>query len=127
MWLNGAMEFSALKRRPEKIMEKCVAELTAHEAATLAAVIPNPRRYKPNGTSKYVENQSERIYQIMVRRGIVIPEYDDVISEKDENNSETSVKEKSAQGEQSISPEPLNTENKSTSLKGIGFIKFRWR
>jgi monofunctional biosynthetic peptidoglycan transglycosylase len=71
-----------------------------------------PHRYKPNGTSRYVENQSERIYQIMVRRGIVIPEYDDVISEKDENNSETSVKEKAAQGEQSTSSEPLNTENK---------------
>jgi hypothetical protein len=25
----------------------------------------------------------------MVRRGIVIPDYDDVISEKDENNPET--------------------------------------
>jgi len=35
-----------------------------------------------------VGNQSERIYQIMVRRGIVIPEYDDVISEKDENGQE---------------------------------------
>jgi len=57
--------------------------LTAREAATLAAVLPNPRRYKPNGTSRYVEGQSERIYQIMVRRGIVIQEYDDVIEAKD--------------------------------------------
>ena len=72
----------------QKYYGKHAAELTAREAAVLAAVIPNPRRYKPNGTSRYVENQSERIYQIMVRRGIVIPEYDDVISEKDENNQE---------------------------------------
>jgi monofunctional biosynthetic peptidoglycan transglycosylase len=108
-WGDGIFGIEAAAR---KNYGKGAAELTAHEAATLAVVIPNPRRYKPNGTSRYVENQSERIYQIMVRRGIVIPEYDDVISEKDENNSETSVKEKAAQGEQSTSSEPLNTENK---------------
>jgi monofunctional biosynthetic peptidoglycan transglycosylase len=100
-WGDGIFGIEAAAR---KNYGKGAAELTAHEAATLAAVIPNPRRYKPNGTSRYVENQSERIYQIMVRRGIVIPEYNDVISEKDENNSETSVKEKDVQGEQSISP-----------------------
>jgi monofunctional biosynthetic peptidoglycan transglycosylase len=108
-WGDGIFGIEAAAR---KNYGKSAAELTAREAATLAAVIPNPHRYKPNGTSRYVENQSERIYQIMVRRGIVIPEYDDVISEKDENNSETSVKEKAAQGEQSTSSEPLNTENK---------------
>ena len=94
-------------------MEKMHAGLTAHEAANWPQLYLIPRRYKTDGTSRYVENQSERIYQIMVRRGIVIPEYDDVISEKDENNPETAGKEKSVQGEQSISPEPLNSENKS--------------
>ena len=65
---------------------KHAAELNAREAATLASILPNPRRYKPDGNSRYVENQSERIYQIMVRRGIVIPEFDEVIQEtKDEN------------------------------------------
>ena len=67
---------------------KHASELNAREAATLASVLPNPRRYKPNGTSRYVENQSERIYQIMVRRGIVIPEYEEVINEtKDETKA----------------------------------------
>jgi monofunctional biosynthetic peptidoglycan transglycosylase len=98
----------------QKYYGKHAAELTAREAAVLAAVIPNPRRYKPNGTSRYVENQSERIYQIMVRRGIVIPEYDDVISEKDENNQKTNEhKAESVQEEQNISPELPDTENKS--------------
>ncbi len=79
---------------------KHAAELSAREAATLASILPNPRRYKPDGNSRYVENQSERIYQIMVRRGIVIPEFDEVIQEtKDENvidvnNSEIKDKEK---------------------------------
>ena len=109
-WGDGVFGIEAAAR---KHYGKSAAGLTAREAAELAAVIPNPRRYKTDGTSRYVENQSERIYQIMVRRGIVIPEYDDVISGNDENNSETAGKEKPAQGEQSISPEPLNTENKS--------------
>lgn len=61
---------------------KHASELNAREAATLASILPNPRRYKTDGTSRYVENQSERIYQIMVRRGIVIPDYDDVINEE---------------------------------------------
>jgi monofunctional biosynthetic peptidoglycan transglycosylase len=60
---------------------KHASELNAREAATLAVILPNPRRYKSDGTSKYVEGQAERIYQIMVRRGIVIPEYDEVINE----------------------------------------------
>jgi len=50
------------------------------EAARLAAVLPNPRRWSPTGTSSYVESRSQRIYQIMVRRGIVIEDYDEVMS-----------------------------------------------
>jgi monofunctional biosynthetic peptidoglycan transglycosylase len=62
---------------------KPVSELTAQEAARLAAVLPNPRRYNPTGTSKFVENRSDKIYEIMVRRGIVIPEYEEMLSEPD--------------------------------------------
>ena len=45
--------------------------LTAQEAARLAAVLPNPRRYNPAGQQKYVLNRSRIIFDIMVRRGIV--------------------------------------------------------
>jgi len=58
--------------------------LSAREAAVLAAVLPNPRRYNPLGSSKYVRNRSERIYRIMVRRGIIIPEYEAVMKEPEE-------------------------------------------
>ena len=60
---------------------KHASGLTAREAATLASILPNPRRYKPNGASRYVDNRSERIYRIMLRRGIVIPEYEEVVKE----------------------------------------------
>jgi monofunctional biosynthetic peptidoglycan transglycosylase len=62
---------------------KHAANLNAREAATLAVILPSPRHYTINGASGYVEEQAERIYQIMVRRGIVIQEYDDIIKERD--------------------------------------------
>jgi len=116
-WGDGIYGIEAAAR---KHYGKSAAGLTAREAAVLAAVIPNPRRYRTDGTSRYVGNQSERIYQIMVRRGIVIPEYDDVISEKDEDNQDVNGQEQpqqekeTVQEEQNISPVLPDTENKST-------------
>lgn len=78
-WGDGVFGIEAAA---QKHYGKSAAQLNAREAAKLAVVLPNPRRYKPEGTSRYVENQAERIYQIMVRQGIVIPEYDEVIREK---------------------------------------------
>ncbi len=55
--------------------------LTAAEAARLAVILPNPLKYQLLGTSRYVENRIEAIYRVMVRRGIVIPEYEAVMGE----------------------------------------------
>jgi monofunctional biosynthetic peptidoglycan transglycosylase len=57
---------------------KSAAALEPEEAARLAAVLPNPRKFNPLGTSRYVVNRSNLIYNIMVRRGIVVPEYEEV-------------------------------------------------
>lgn len=57
---------------------KSAAELGPDEAARLAAVLPNPRKFNPLGDSRYVTQRANLIYSIMVRRGIVVPEYDDV-------------------------------------------------
>ena len=54
------------------------SELTPEEAARLAAVLPNPRKYNPTGDQRYVINRSNLIYSIMIQRGIVIPEYKEV-------------------------------------------------
>jgi monofunctional glycosyltransferase len=105
-WGDGVYGIEAAAR---KHYGKSAAELTAREAAVLAAVIPNPRRYRTDGTSRYVGNQSERIYQIMVRRGIVIPEYDDVISETDENNEE-SVEQKDENSPETAGQEDGNIQ-----------------
>jgi monofunctional biosynthetic peptidoglycan transglycosylase len=58
---------------------KSAAELSPEEAARLASVLPNPRKFNPLGAGRYVTNRSNLIYSIMVRRGIVVPEYDEVI------------------------------------------------
>lgn len=60
---------------------KSAADLSAEEAARLAAVLPNPRKYNPGGDQRYVVNRSNLIYSIMVKRGIVVPEYNEVAGE----------------------------------------------
>jgi len=88
-WGDGLFGIEAAAR---SYFGKPASTLTAREAARLASVLPNPRKFNPTGTSKFVEHRSERIYQIMVRRGIVIPEYEEVMSEpqsSDEGNQET--------------------------------------
>ncbi len=54
---------------------KPASMLGPEEASRLASVLPNPRKYSPVGSQKYVVNRSQLIYSIMVRRGIVVPEY----------------------------------------------------
>jgi len=60
---------------------KSASELTPEESSRLAAILPNPRKYNPLGDSRYVTQRSNLIYSIMVRRGIVVPEYDEIIEE----------------------------------------------
>ena len=49
---------------------KSARRLSAREAAKLAAVLPNPLKYSPVGSSRYVNRRADRIYRIMRRRGI---------------------------------------------------------
>jgi monofunctional biosynthetic peptidoglycan transglycosylase len=77
-WGDGLFGVEAAAQR---YYGKPASDLSAMESARLAAVLPNPRRYDPTGSGRYVAYRSELIYQIMVRRGIVIEDYDDVMSE----------------------------------------------
>jgi len=86
---------------------KHASDLNPHEAAALAAILPNPRRYRPDGTSRYVENRAEKIYSIMLRRGIVIPEYEEVA----QNADDESVAAVSEQKQEESSVEDKNMTN----------------
>ena len=76
-WGEGVFGAEEASRRH---FGKPASALSAEEAAKLAAALPNPRRYRVDGTSRYVERRAKIIYNIMVRRGIVVPEYEDVMS-----------------------------------------------
>lgn len=82
-WGDGLFGVEAAAQR---YYGKPASDLSAMESARLAAVLPNPRRYDPTGSGRYVAYRSDLIYQIMVRRGIVIEEYEDVINEPGENH-----------------------------------------
>ncbi len=75
-WGEGVFGVEAASQR---YFGKAAAALGAEESARLALVLPNPRRFRVDSSSRYVEKRTRIIYDIMVRRGIVIPEYEDVI------------------------------------------------
>ncbi len=61
---------------------KSASALTPEESVRLSTVLPNPRKYSPVGDSKYVTNRANLIYSIMIKRGIVIPGYEEIIDER---------------------------------------------
>ncbi len=86
---------------------KPASALTAEEAARLAAALPNPRRYRVDGTSRYVERRAKIIYTIMVRRGIVVPDYEEVTTTPPGTVDETSpISPADREGANSTNPGP---------------------
>jgi monofunctional biosynthetic peptidoglycan transglycosylase len=79
-WGNGIFGVEAASRH---YYGKPSSELTPQEAAKLAVVLPNPRKYNPIGEQQYVINRSNAIYHIMIQRGIVIPEYEEAVETKE--------------------------------------------
>lgn len=85
-WGEGIFGIEAASRH---YYGKGASALGPEEAAKLASVLPNPRKFNPLGTSRYVENRSRIIYNIMVRRGIVVPEYQEIMESPQEENTGT--------------------------------------
>jgi monofunctional glycosyltransferase len=67
---------------------KSARELTAQESAILASVLPNPLKYRAGDPSPYVQRRANLIYSIMVRRGIVVPEYEDLLKEGEDQRGD---------------------------------------
>jgi len=67
---------------------KSALALNPLESARLAAILPNPRKYNPGAESGYVARRAALIYGIMVKRGIVSPEYEEIIREGETVHSE---------------------------------------
>jgi len=114
-WGEGIFGIEAAARH---YYGKSASELSPEEASKLAAVLPNPIKYSPIGDSRYVTSRANLIYSIMVRRGIVVPEYEEVI-EEDKNKdgtveeSEPSQKEKQLQ----LNLDKITPQAKSSSTE----------
>jgi monofunctional biosynthetic peptidoglycan transglycosylase len=63
------------------------SQLNPQEATRLAAILPSPRKYNPVGNQPYVTARSNDLYQIMIQRGIIVPEYEEVTEENDSTQS----------------------------------------
>lgn len=94
-WGEGIFGVEAATRH---YFGKPASELKPEEAARLAAVLPNPRKYNPTGDQRYVVNRSNLIYSIMVRRGIVSPEYGEVLDDGQQHEKKTDSFEKTETG-----------------------------
>ncbi|OGP50493.1 MAG: monofunctional biosynthetic peptidoglycan transglycosylase [Deltaproteobacteria bacterium RBG_13_43_22] len=98
-WGEGIFGIEAAARH---YFGKSAAALGPEEAARLAVVLPNPRKFNPLGNSRYVAKRAAVIHNIMVKRGIVIPAFEEVMNpepgyEKG-NSRETHPVEKGDQG-----------------------------
>jgi len=112
-WGDGLFGIETAAR---KYYGKSARNLGAREAAELAAALPNPRRFNPDVNSRYAANRAERIYQIMVRRGMVIKAYEEVIEEKDIDPEE---KESVSQEKDNVVLEKDNvSEKKDDAVNG---------
>jgi len=80
-WGDGLFGIEAAARH---YYGKAALNLTASESARLAVMLPNPLKYQRLEASRYLENRSAAIYRIMLKRGIVIPEYEALMRETDD-------------------------------------------
>ena len=74
-WGEGIFGIEAASRH---YYGKPSAELTPFEATRLAAILPSPKRYDPLGDQSYVTARANDIYNIMIQRGIIAPEYEEI-------------------------------------------------
>lgn len=75
-WGDGTFGAEAAAQR---YFGKSAADLTPMEACRLAVVLPSPRKLSPAGDSQYVSQRAELIHAIMIRRGIIEPEYEEAV------------------------------------------------
>jgi len=81
-WGEGIFGIEAASRH---YYGKTSSQLSPLEATRLAAILPSPKRYNPLGDQRYVTTRANDIYNIMIQRGIIAPEYEE-INENDESS-----------------------------------------
>jgi len=85
-WGDGIFGIEAASRH---YFKKPASELSGMEAARLASVLPNPIRFSAVGDQKYVTFRANLIHGIMVRRGIAIDDFQEVMDTRDDPGLES--------------------------------------
>jgi monofunctional biosynthetic peptidoglycan transglycosylase len=116
-WGDGIFGIEAAARH---YYGKSASGLGPEEAARLASVLPNPKKYNPVGSSRYVANRSRIIYGIMVRRGIVIEQIEEEVAEMN-NDESTEGKENVSSGSEGppTSPAAGRQEDKNPPIQNM--------
>jgi monofunctional glycosyltransferase len=96
---------------------KSASALGPEEAARLAAVLPNPRKYNPLSQSKFVVNRSRIFYHIMVRRGIVIPAFEEVMTPELKNEPASIIETGNLPGATTLETQPTKPEDPPPALE----------
>lgn len=107
-WGDGVFGIEAAARHH---FGKSASELGPMEAARLAAVLPNPRRLDASGEQKYVNRRAEVIYNIMVKRGIVVPEFEEINAEQTEPVVEAATARSDEPVQTEQTPQPPSESN----------------
>jgi monofunctional biosynthetic peptidoglycan transglycosylase len=113
-WGEGIFGIEAASRA---YYGKTASALDPEEAARLASVLPNPIKYNPLGTSRYVANRSRIIYNIMVKRGIVIPQYEEVMTAPPEKETADETPSAPAHSDEPISPSISPQQHQANELQ----------
>ena len=111
-WGDGIFGIEAASRH---YFHKPASALTSMEAARLASVLPNPIRFSAVGNQKYVTFRANLIHSIMVRRGVAVADFDEVMSGKDESSAQTPD---NATGAQEPGQPGSSSESASGALPG---------
>lgn len=80
-WGDGIFGIEAAARH---YFHKSASQLSSMEAARLASVLPNPLRFNAAGDQKYVTFRANLIHSIMVRRGVAVEGFEEVMEARDE-------------------------------------------
>ena len=87
-WGDGVFGIEAAARH---YFKKPASALSSMEAARLAAVLPNPIRFNPLSDQKYVTFRANLIHNILVRRGIAIDDFQEVMDTRDDPGVESAA------------------------------------
>lgn len=82
-WGDGIFGIEAASRA---YFHRSTASLTAEQAARLAAVLPNPRRYRADASTGYIVRRANGILSIMARRGVAASVFDELSNESEKKD-----------------------------------------